>query len=786
MEKFGPYTLIIAASVIILLSFFFITIAKKTKIPSVLLLIFLGVGLQYLLRYLGVVDIDFFSLLEVLGIVGLIMIVLEASLDLKLQRHKLGTIIRSFMMALIGLGFSTMAAAAIIFYLIPGMSWAQSFLYATPLSILSSAIIIPSVGHLIEKKREFHIYESTFSDILGIMLFYFLIGYFESGEITLQGEVPQTGNHAAVFIINLVITVGISLIASYTILFVFQRIEQKTKFFVLIAVLLLLYAIAKEFHLSPLILILVFGLMVSNSNLFFRGPFRKMLDPEKFKDVEHGLHGLTAEAAFIVRTFFFVIFGASILLTSLISFEVLEVSIALIASIFIIRIVLMRFFIGKNIKPQIWIAPRGLITILLFYAIPIGFQTELFNPGILLFIIIATGIVMTFGLISHRIEKDAKPDSEPTATLLTGTAYTVTIDPHESRLGRWIKSMKYYEEGSSWLRRLFLATTRALGIQPYLSGETKIFGKRLQAVINIIRNPENVSLKDNSDYQDLKKYIHRIIFRTDTLEGLIFDIFILLLIIISVAIVMIQSISGISPVFRGILFALEWIITIIFTIEYALRIWTSYKPKKYIYSFYGIVDLLAILPLFLELLFQDIYSLGIIRLLRLLRIFRILKLVRFMGEANVLLRGLKASSAKIMVFLFFVIIVCTILGSVMFVIEGPEHGFTSIPKGVYWAVVTLTTVGYGDISPSTPLGQFIAMALMILGYGVIAVPTGLMAAGVAASVSRKSLKTQTCPRCADSNQSQSSNYCSVCGERMTKINTEGNNDPNPQSHEQPS
>lgn len=785
MTQFGPYTLIIAASVILLLSFFFIAIAKKTKVPSVLLLIGLGVGLQYLLRYLDVPDPNFFSVLEILGIVGLIMIVLEAALDLKLQRNKIGTIIRSFSMALLGLGLSTWVAALIILNMIPGITWPQASLYATSLSILSSAIIIPSVVHLTEKKREFHIYESTFSDILGIMLFYLLIGVFEPGATAVEGQSSNYGNPYTVFLINLIITVGISVVASYLILFVFQKIEEHAKFFVLISVLLLLYAIAKEFHLSPLIIILVFGLTVSNSNLFFRGPFRKMLNKEKFKGIEKGLHGLTAETAFVVRTFFFVIFGASILLSSLVSFDVFKVSIAVIVSIFIIRYVLMRIFIGKDINPQVWIAPRGLITVLLFYAIPTSLQTELFNPGILLFIIIATGLLMTIGLISDSIDDKTDQEKQETPSIfIPGTAYSLTIDPRTSMLGRMIQKFKLgfrkrilepitthprYEAGSSRLRKLFLYATRAMGIKPSFSGETKSFGRRVQTVINIIRNPENIKLRENPDYLALKKYIHSIIFDTDTLEGILFDIAILILILISVGIVMIQSVSGISPVMKGVLFGLEWIITIIFTIEYALRIWTSDKPRNYVLSAYGIVDLLAILPLFLELLFQDVYSLGIIRVLRLLRIFRILKLARFMGEANVLLSGLRASSTKIMVFLFFVVIVCTVLGSVMFVIEGPERGFTSIPKGVYWAVVTLTTVGYGDISPSTPLGQFIAMALMILGYGVIAIPTGLMAAGVASSVSKKNaptVTTQTCPRCADANQAITSNYCTKCGERI--------------------
>jgi voltage-gated potassium channel len=176
---------------------------------------------------------------------------------------------------------------------------------------------------------------------------------------------------------------------------------------------------------------------------------------------------------------------------------------------------------------------------------------------------------------------------------------------------------------------------------------------------------------------------------------------------------------------------------------------------------------LAILPLFLELIFVNISSLGVIRLLRLLRIFRVLKLVRFLGEANALAKGVKANANKIFVFLFFVLIVCTIMGAVMFIIEGPENGFTSIPRGVYWAVVTLTTVGYGDISPATPIGQFISMIIMILGYGVIAVPTGLVAAGVAQAVKEDKTETRGCPRCKNNDNPKGSNYCRICGADLT-------------------
>jgi len=774
MQDFDAYTMIIAASVIILISFLFVAIAKKTSIPSVLLLIGLGVGLQYGLAYFEIESPNFFPVLEVLGILGLIMIVLEAALDLKLQRSKIGIILKSLLIAILGLGASVYVAAMILTYMIPELSLAQSFLYATPLSILSSAIIIPSVENLSDEKREFHIYESTFSDIIGIMLFYFLISYFDN-EIAVANGLPS-GNPVGTFSLNLIITIAIAIAVSYLLLIIFQKIKEDAKLFVLISVLMLLYAIAKTFHLSPLIIILIFGLVVSNSKLFFRGPFKRILQPQKFKEMEHGLHLLTAETAFIVRTFFFVIFGATILISSLYNLEVLKVSLALLVSIFLIRVILLRIFVGKDISPQVWIAPRGLITVLLFYAIPTSFQSDLFDPGILLFIILATGILMTFGLILKSIS-----EGEQELPRFRGTEFTPSIDPSTSRLRRWIIKLEYaykvrilyplirltgYQKAVKALKTLFIKWTKAVGVKPILTKESKHFRSRLGTVVRLIKNPEGIPLKDNKDYLALKKYVYKVIFETKTLEGILFDILILTLIVLSVGVVMVQSVGGLSPFWKGFLATSELIITIIFTIEYSLRIWTTSSSKKYVLSGMGIIDLLAILPFFLELIFINVSSLGVIRLLRLLRIFRVLKLVRFLGEANALAQGVKTNANKIFVFLFFVLIVCTIMGSVMFVIEGPENGFTSIPRSVYWAVVTLTTVGYGDIAPHTPIGQFISMIIMILGYGVIAVPTGLVAAGVVQAVKENNAKKQSCPRCKSNDNSDGSNYCKICGEDL--------------------
>lgn len=410
MQAIGAYTFIIAASIIVLLSFLFGMVAKKTNIPAVLMLIALGVGVQYLLKYAGIENVNFFPILEVLGIVGLIMIVLEAALELELKKEKAGLIGKSLVVALLGLVASVGSAAAIVYFMVDNMSWWQAMLYATPLSILSSAIIIPSVGNLLPHKKEFHIYESTFSDILGIMLFYFIIGVMDSAAPIEMGG--HGGNPVADFFISLGITVAVAIVASYVLLSVFQHIKGGAKLFLLIAMLLLLYSVGKKMHLSPLIIILVFGLVVSNSKLFFRGFLSKLLHHDKFHEMEHGLHVVTLESAFVVRTFFFVIFGASIALSSLLNFDVLFISLALLGSIYAVRWIFLRLFIGKDLTPQLWIAPRGLITVLLFYAIPTEHVNSEFQSGILLFIIIATGLVMTGGMIAaSRSKKTVNTDN---------------------------------------------------------------------------------------------------------------------------------------------------------------------------------------------------------------------------------------------------------------------------------------------------------------------------------------------------------------------------------------
>lgn len=265
--------------------------------------------------------------------------------------------------------------------------------------------------------------------------------------------------------------------------------------------------------------------------------------------------------------------------------------------------------------------------------------------------------------------------------------------------------------------------------------------------------------------QSWKDALHEVIYEADTPAGKLFDIVLLIAILASVASVMLESVPSIDEKYNRELNYIEWVITLLFSAEYILRIISIKQPLKYIFSFYGIVDFLSTIPKYLSLFFVGTHHLAALRALRLLRIFRILKLARFVGESNNLIRALRASRAKIGVFLFFVVILCTILGTVMYLVEGGENGFTSIPRSIYWAIVTLTTVGYGDISPHTPLGQFIASVVMILGYAIIAIPTGIVSSEMT-KLNEVNLNTQSCPNCSYEGHDDNATFCYHCGNKL--------------------
>ncbi len=257
--------------------------------------------------------------------------------------------------------------------------------------------------------------------------------------------------------------------------------------------------------------------------------------------------------------------------------------------------------------------------------------------------------------------------------------------------------------------------------------------------------------------------LHQIVFESDTAAGRAFDLTLIALILVSVVLVSVETVAGLSPPTHRALRVAEWTLTIVFTIEYALRLIAVSRPLAYATSFFGVVDLLAILPTYVSLIFPGAHVLLAVRILRLLRVFRVLKLTRFLTEANTLDRALRASSRKIAVFLLAVSTLVVIIGTLMYVVEGAEHGFTSIPQSMYWAVVTLTTVGYGDISPKTPLGQALASLVMILGYGIIAVPTGIVTSELTAGRRDAEVSGQACPSCGAEGHAIDARFCRRCG-----------------------
>ena len=262
----------------------------------------------------------------------------------------------------------------------------------------------------------------------------------------------------------------------------------------------------------------------------------------------------------------------------------------------------------------------------------------------------------------------------------------------------------------------------------------------------------------------IKQKYYEIIFEADTPAGKLFDIFLLAFIVLSIVAVMLESIESVKADFGHLLVVIEWIITIIFTLEYIFRIWVVRKPWRYITSFYGIIDLLAILPTFIGLFISGAAGLLVIRALRLLRVFRILKVNRYTHAGIALKEALQASMTKISVFLFTVMMMVIIIGTTMYLIEGKDHGFTDIPTSIYWAIVTLTTVGYGDILPQTATGQILASFVMILGYGIIAVPTGIVTAEVLTA--KKSKSTHICPECLHEDHGKTAKFCDHCGSEL--------------------
>lgn len=262
-----------------------------------------------------------------------------------------------------------------------------------------------------------------------------------------------------------------------------------------------------------------------------------------------------------------------------------------------------------------------------------------------------------------------------------------------------------------------------------------------------------------------RRRLHEIIFEADTPAGKAFDVVLIWSILLSVGTVILESVAGIRETFGRLLYGIEWGFTLLFTVEYVLRLVCVGRPFRYATSFFGIVDLLAVVPTYLSLLLPGSQSLLAIRIIRLLRIFRVFKLTAYLTEARVISSALRASRRKISVFLLGVVTIVIIIGSFMYLIEGEKNGFSNIPTSIYWAIVTLTTVGYGDLSPQTPLGKMLASIVMVMGYGIIAVPTGIVTVEIS-QATRRAVSTQACPACGVDGHDPDAVHCKYCGARL--------------------
>jgi len=400
------YILIFAGTVII--SYLFNSYSKKSGIPAVLMLIALGVLVGI---FTGKWDVKYDFVLKIFGTVGLILIVLEAALDLKLLKEKLGVIIKSLVVSVIGLGFTSYISALFLSAFINDFELIEALLVTIPLSILSSAIILPSIEDLEEEKKEFMIYESTFSDIIGIISFYAIL--------SMNQTTSETSEVYGFIASNLIGTIVFSVIVSYVLIYIFQNLKGHAKLFLLISVLLVLYALGKMMHLSSLIIILIFGLILNNYKLFFRGFLKNFIAGEKIEDILDDFRLVTVESAFVVRTFFFILFGWSISFKELANLKSFLFAIGILSIIYIVRAIVLFIFNRtiklKEITLELFLAPRGLITILLFYAIPKELLTEGISnvvDGILLYVILISCLVMTWSMISEKRKLERQEDED--------------------------------------------------------------------------------------------------------------------------------------------------------------------------------------------------------------------------------------------------------------------------------------------------------------------------------------------------------------------------------------
>jgi NhaP-type Na+/H+ or K+/H+ antiporter len=406
MENLSAYTVLFSFCGLIILSYLFSVLNRVTRIPSVLLLLGTGIGLRYLSDTFNVPFDMPAAAVEFLGTIGLIMIVLEAGLDLEVTKKKLPLIRSSFFSALIILIISTFSVAGILQWWMPESPFANCVVYAIVLSIVSSAIVLPSVGHLSHEKREFLIYEASFSDVLGIMAFNFLT----AGHVITTESVTW-------FIGSIPVAIVLSVVVCFALMMLLIKNRINIKFFLMFAVLIVIYIGGKMMHLPSLIAIMMFGLVVNNWELVRWKPLKSYFSDESVNDVVALLKSITAESSFLIRTFFFIIFGYSIKLSFLQDPNVLLLGSLIVVALMILRYIYLRILHKYTLFPELLYIPRGLITILLFYKIPSWQRIDSFDEGVLFFVILATGIIMMLGSLFYHdepveIDKTTAPGPE--------------------------------------------------------------------------------------------------------------------------------------------------------------------------------------------------------------------------------------------------------------------------------------------------------------------------------------------------------------------------------------
>jgi len=390
MGELSVEILLLILSSIVVVSYIFSILSRYIKVPSVLLLLAAGIVLRLVANKEGWNFILPNKLVEFLGVTGLVMIVLEAGLDLKLSGDKKLVISNSFLSALF---IFLMSLTGITFAIHAWLHepWLKCIVYAIPLSIMSSSIVIPSLHALSPQKKEFLIYEASFSDIIGILVF----NYFIAGEVL-------SGKAIGLFFFNIALSVVLSLLFSFLLFLILAKSKLNIRFFLVFALLIFLYVSGKLLHLPSLIIILVFGMLMNNWHLIRNKKIQQAFPQKKVEEITHLLHSITAESSFLIRTFFFVLFGYSINLSIIAENEVVLLGSIIIVVLLVVRWLYLRFFLKEQIFPEVVFIPRGLITILLFYKIPDALKLTSFNEGILFFVILVSSIIMTLGMLFYK------------------------------------------------------------------------------------------------------------------------------------------------------------------------------------------------------------------------------------------------------------------------------------------------------------------------------------------------------------------------------------------------